>query len=38
MSELKWDAAKLGGSMKRDIVNPDLLEERAKLAFDREEL
>ena len=38
MSDQKWDATKLGGSMKRNIVNPDLLEERAKLAFDRYEL
>ena len=38
MSNQEWDAAKLGGSMKRGIVNPDLLEERAKKAFDVEEL
>jgi len=34
----EWDAAKLGGSQRLNIVNPDLLEERAKLAFDKEEL
>ena len=38
MSEKEWDAAHLGGSMKRNIVNPDLIDERAKLAFDRFEL
>ena len=38
MSDQNWDAAKLGGSMKRGIVNPDLLEERAKRAFDVDEL
>ena len=38
MSENEWDAAHLGGSMKRNIVNPDLIDERAKLAFDRVEL
>ena len=27
-----------GGSMKRKIVNPDLLEERAKLAFDKQDV
>ena len=29
-----WDAKKLGGSIKREIVNPDLQEERDKLTFD----
>ena len=38
MSDKEWDAAKLGGSMKRKIVNPDLAEERAKCAFDQAEL
>ena len=33
-----WNATQLGGSIKRNIVNPDLLEERAKLAFNQEEL
>ena len=27
-----------GGSIKRQIVNPDLLEERAKCTFDPEEI
>lgn len=27
----------MGGSIKRKIVNPDLLEERAKCNFDRDE-
>ena len=34
----EWDAKKLGGSVRLDIVNPDLLEERAKLAFDKREM
>ena len=38
MSEQKWDAHKFGGSIKRNIVNPDLLEERAKGTFNKEEL
>ena len=38
MSNTEWDSAKLGGSMKRNIVNPDLIEERAKCAFDQKEL
>ena len=29
-----WDAVKLGGSIKRGIVNPDLQEERDKRIFD----
>ena len=29
-----WDAKKLGGSIKRGIVNPDLQEERDNLTFD----
>ena len=33
-----WDAVKLGGSVKRNIVNPDLIEERQKLNFDKREL
>ena len=28
---------KLGGSIKHNIVNPDLIAERSKLAFDQEE-
>jgi hypothetical protein len=28
-----WDSTFLGGSIKRDIVNPDLVEERAKCNF-----
>ena len=38
MTNTYWDAARLGGSMKRKIVNPDLIEERAKCAFDQTEL
>lgn len=33
-----FDPKILGGSIKRDIVNPDLLEERAKCNFDQTEL
>ena len=33
-----WDAKHLGGSIKRGIVNPDLLEERAKSSFNKAEL
>lgn len=29
-----FDSSVLGGSVKRGIVNPDLLEERAKCNFD----
>ena len=29
-----FDPAVLGGSIKRGIVNPDLVEERARCAFD----
>ena len=32
-----FDPKVMGGSMKRKIVNPALLEERAKCTFDREE-
>ena len=38
MNQKSWDAKRLGGSIKRGIVNPDLIEEREKLAFDRREL
>lgn len=38
MSSAEFDTALLGGSIKRDIVNPDLLEERQKLTFDQKEL
>ena len=38
MSKESWDATKLGGSMKRGIVNPDLVKGRENLAFDRVEL
>ena len=34
----KWDATKFGGSIKHNIVNPDLIEERAKSNFDKNEL
>ena len=37
-SQADWDASVLGGSMKRGIVNPDLVEERAKCTFDQNEL
>lgn len=33
-----FDPAVLGGSVKRGIINPDLLEERAKCDFDQREL
>ena len=33
-----FDPQVLGGSVKRGIVNPDLLEERAKCNFDQNEL
>ena len=33
-----FDPKVLGGSIKRGIVNPDLIEERAKCAFDQTEL
>jgi hypothetical protein len=33
-----WDTTKLGGSIKRDIINPDLLEEQKKCNFDKIEL
>ena len=35
--DLVFDPKVMGGSIKRRIVNPDLLEERAKCNFDREE-
>ena len=34
---LAFDPKIMGGSIKRQIVNPDLLEERAKCNFDQEE-
>jgi acyl-CoA oxidase len=37
-SSSNWDAVKFGGSEKRKIVNPDLIEERAKCNFDKTEL
>ena len=37
-SDADFDTALLGGSIKRGIVNPDLLEERKNLNFDQEEL
>jgi len=33
-----WDAKLLGGSIKRNIVNPDIEEERLKCNFDKTEL
>ena len=38
MSKDDFDPKLLGGSIKRNIVNPDLIEERQKLAFDQKEL
>ena len=38
MSTGEFDTQLLGGSIKRDIVNPDLIEERNKLTFDQKEL
>ena len=38
MSSSDFDPQVLGGSVKRGIVNPDLLEERAKCNFDQKEL
>ena len=35
--DLIFDPQVMGGSIKRRIVNPDLLEERAKCNFDRDE-
>jgi hypothetical protein len=34
----RWDAVRFGGSEKRKIVNPDLIEERAKCNYDKSEL
>lgn len=34
----EWDTKYLGGSIKRNIVNPDILEERAKCNFDKQEM
>lgn len=33
-----WDSKLLGGSIKKDIVNPDIIEERLKCNFDKDEL
>jgi hypothetical protein len=33
-----WNAKELSGSMKRGIVNPDLLKEREACTFDKLEL
>lgn len=38
MSKQDWDPKYLAGSIKRNIVNPDLIEERAKINFDKQEL
>ena len=38
MSTGEFDTQLLGGSIKRDIVNPDLIEERDKLSFNQKEL
>jgi|LauGreDrversion4_2_1035121.scaffolds.fasta_scaffold145775_3 hypothetical protein len=37
MTSSDWDANKLGGSVKRNIVNPDMIEEREKCNFDKTE-
>lgn len=34
-NEAEFDPKVLGGSIKRNIVNPDLVEERKKTAFDK---
>ena len=34
----EWDAKKLGGSIKRGIVHPDLQKERDSCTFDKLEL
>jgi acyl-CoA oxidase len=33
-----WDTSLLAGSVKRNIVNPDITEERAKCNFDQKEI
>lgn len=33
-----WDSKNLGGSYRRQIVNPDLEEERKKCTFDQQEM
>lgn len=33
-----WDTSLLAGSVKRNIVNPDIAEERAKCNFDQNEM
>ena len=35
---MEWDASKLGGSLKKKIMNPDLQEERRKSGLDVDEL
>ena len=35
---MDWDSKLLGGSFKRGIVNPDLIEERKKCTFDQDEM
>ena len=35
IKEKEYDPKVLGGSIKRNIVNPDLVEEREKTAFDK---
>ena len=37
LDEVPFDPLIMGGSIKRGIVNPDILEERAKCNFDKEE-
>ena len=34
---MSFDPKVLGGSVEKKIVNPDLIEERAKCTFDKEE-
>ena len=38
MQETHFKEPAIGGSIKRGIVNPDLLEERAKCTFNQEEI
>jgi len=37
ISKDDFDPKVLGGSIKRNIINPDLVEERKKTAFDKQE-
>jgi len=37
MTSTEFDPKVMGGSIKRKIVNPDLLDERALCTFDKDE-